>query len=203
MTGRAAPWTRAGPSSYSGGYRRCRWRHGQRRCQPGGRAAARGSAQRGDPGGEGGRAGEGALPRGPFEFAADAPALDISPTAASEEAVTARLRMTGNNGVDARLALNDISGNSGNLAIAQAKLAAEIKQRRPRLECQRRLAHDAWICASARVRCRRWPARLPSPAPACRGRHAYPLHRHGARRACRANRRSLRWMRNWTRASWR
>ncbi|CAM3642608.1 AsmA domain-containing protein [Bordetella sputigena] len=71
---------------------------------------------------------KGTLPRGPFEFAADAPALDISPTAASGDAVSARVRIAGPDGVDARLAIDGISGNSSNLAIAQARLAAEIKQ---------------------------------------------------------------------------
>ncbi|ANN65370.1 AsmA family protein [Bordetella bronchialis] len=71
---------------------------------------------------------KGTLPRGPFEFAADAPALDVSANAASGEPVTARLRVAGGNAVDARLSLSGIGGNSGNLAIAQAKVAAEIKQ---------------------------------------------------------------------------
>ncbi|AOB29803.1 hypothetical protein AKI39_02530 [Bordetella sp. H567] len=71
---------------------------------------------------------KGTLPRGPFEFAADAPGLDISPTAASGDAVTARLRLAGDDGVDARLAIGELSGNSGNLSIGQAKLSADVKQ---------------------------------------------------------------------------
>jgi AsmA protein len=71
---------------------------------------------------------KGALPRGPFEFAADMPALAVSPTAASGDAVSARLRISGNDGVDARLALNGITGNSSNLSIADTKLSADIKQ---------------------------------------------------------------------------
>ncbi|HTJ99167.1 MAG TPA: AsmA family protein [Bordetella sp.] len=71
---------------------------------------------------------KGALPRGPFEFAADMPALAVSPTTASGDAVSARLRISGNDGVDARLALNGITGNSSNLSIADTKLSADIKQ---------------------------------------------------------------------------
>lgn len=71
---------------------------------------------------------KGSLPRGPFEFAADAPALDVSPSAASGDAITARLRVAGNEGVDVRLALNDIGGNSGNLSVGQARLSGELKQ---------------------------------------------------------------------------
>ncbi|ARP79876.1 hypothetical protein CAL12_02920 [Bordetella genomosp. 8] len=71
---------------------------------------------------------KGTLPRGPFEFAADAPALDVSPTAASGDAISARVRIAGPDSVDARLAIDGISGNSSNLSVAQAKVAADIKQ---------------------------------------------------------------------------
>ncbi|OZI26181.1 hypothetical protein CAL26_02220 [Bordetella genomosp. 9] len=71
---------------------------------------------------------KGTLPRGPFEFAADAPALDVSSTAASGDAVSARVRIAGPDSVDARLAIDGISGNSSHLAVAQAKLAADIRQ---------------------------------------------------------------------------
>lgn len=71
---------------------------------------------------------KGTLPKGPFEFAADAPALDISPAAATGSGLAARLRLSGNEGLDIRLALNDLSGNSANLAAADARLSAELKR---------------------------------------------------------------------------
>jgi AsmA protein len=71
---------------------------------------------------------KGAMPRGPFEFAADAPALDISPAAASGSPMTARLRLAGDNSVDLRLSTSDLTGTSAHAAIAEAKLSAQIKR---------------------------------------------------------------------------
>jgi AsmA protein len=56
---------------------------------------------------------------GPFEFAVDAPALNISPTQATGEALTGRVRISG---LDASFGLNGISGNAAELDIKEAKL---------------------------------------------------------------------------------
>jgi AsmA protein len=71
---------------------------------------------------------KGTAPRGPFEFAADAPALDVTPTAASGGPLTARLRVSGDGGTDVRLGIEGIAGNSANLTAAQARLSADLKQ---------------------------------------------------------------------------
>jgi AsmA protein len=65
---------------------------------------------------------------GPFELAVDAPSLDLSPKAAAGAAMTARLRVAGNEGMDLRLGLNGVGGNTGSLSAAQATIAGEIKQ---------------------------------------------------------------------------
>jgi AsmA protein len=65
---------------------------------------------------------------GPFELAVDAPSLDLSPKAAAGAAMTARLRVAGNEGMDLRLGLNGVGGNTGSLTAAQATIAGEIKQ---------------------------------------------------------------------------
>ncbi len=68
---------------------------------------------------------KGNLADGPFEFAVDAPALNISPLAASGEALTGRVRVEG---VDASFGLNGISGNAVELDIREAKLDSTIKK---------------------------------------------------------------------------
>lgn len=61
---------------------------------------------------------------GPFEFAVDAPALNISPTSATGEALTGRVRISG---LDASFGLNGISGNAVELDIKEAKLDSTSK----------------------------------------------------------------------------
>ncbi|WP_447921767.1 AsmA family protein [Achromobacter aegrifaciens] len=61
---------------------------------------------------------------GPFEFAVDAPALNISPASATGEALTGRVRISG---LDASFGLNGISGNAGELEIKEAKLDSTSK----------------------------------------------------------------------------
>ncbi|MDX3984312.1 MAG: AsmA family protein [Achromobacter sp.] len=61
---------------------------------------------------------------GPFEFAVDAPALNISPTSATGEALTGRVRISG---LDASFGLNGISGNAAELDIKEAKLDSTSK----------------------------------------------------------------------------
>jgi AsmA protein len=65
---------------------------------------------------------------GPFEFAADVPALDLTPSAASGSALTSRLRVAGNDGMDLRVAIDGITGNSAALSAAEVKLSAGVKQ---------------------------------------------------------------------------
>lgn len=62
---------------------------------------------------------KGGVADGPFEFAVDAPALNISPTQATGEALTGRVRISG---LDASFGLNGISGNAAELDIKEAKL---------------------------------------------------------------------------------
>jgi len=62
---------------------------------------------------------KGQLEGGPFELAADAPALNISPSEATGQALTGRLRLAG---LDASFGLNGISGNAGELDIKEVKL---------------------------------------------------------------------------------
>lgn len=68
---------------------------------------------------------KGALPGGPFELAADAPALNISPSEATGQAFTGRVRLQG---VDASFGLNGISGNASELDIKEIKLDSTITQ---------------------------------------------------------------------------
>lgn len=67
---------------------------------------------------------KGGVADGPFEFAVDAPALNISPASATGEALTGRVRISG---VDASFGLNGISGNAGELDIKEAKLDSTSK----------------------------------------------------------------------------
>ncbi|XUH51359.1 AsmA family protein [Bordetella pertussis] len=68
---------------------------------------------------------KGAMPGGPFELAVDAPALNISPTNASGDALSGRVRTQE---LDASFGLNGISGNAGELDIKEAKLDSTLKQ---------------------------------------------------------------------------
>ncbi|WP_454675354.1 AsmA family protein [Achromobacter pestifer] len=67
---------------------------------------------------------KGGSPDGPFEFAVDAPALNISPASATGEALTGRVRISG---LDASFGLNGISGNAGELDIKEAKVDSTSK----------------------------------------------------------------------------
>ena len=67
---------------------------------------------------------KGGLADSPFEFAVDAPALNISPASATGEALTGRVRV---GGLDASFGLNGISGNAGELDIKEAKLDSTSK----------------------------------------------------------------------------
>ncbi|WP_419341130.1 AsmA family protein [Achromobacter sp. PD1] len=67
---------------------------------------------------------KGGMADGPFEFAVDAPALNISPASATGEALTGRVRISG---LDASFGLNGISGNAGELEIKEAKLDSTSK----------------------------------------------------------------------------
>lgn len=67
---------------------------------------------------------KGGVEDGPFEFAVDAPALNISPASATGEALTGRVRISG---LDASFGLNGISGNAGELDIKEAKLDSTSK----------------------------------------------------------------------------
>lgn len=62
---------------------------------------------------------KGVVAEGPFELAVDAPALNVSPTQATGEALTGRVRV---GGLDASFGLNGISGNATELDIEEAKL---------------------------------------------------------------------------------
>lgn len=68
---------------------------------------------------------KGSVADGPFEFAVDAPALNISPTQATGEALTGRVRISG---LDASFGLNGISGNATELDIKEAKLDSTSKK---------------------------------------------------------------------------
>jgi AsmA protein len=65
---------------------------------------------------------------GPFELAVDVPSLDLSPNAAAGAPMTARLRVAGNDGMDVRLGVKGIGGNTGSLSATEATMAGEIKQ---------------------------------------------------------------------------
>ncbi|MBB1627574.1 AsmA family protein [Achromobacter sp. UMC71] len=67
---------------------------------------------------------KGGVADGPFEFAVDAPALNISPAQATGEALTGRVRISG---LDASFGLNGISGNATELDIKEAKLDSTSK----------------------------------------------------------------------------
>jgi len=68
---------------------------------------------------------KGTLPGGPFELAADAPALNISPSSATGQALTGRVRLQG---LDASFGLNGISGNASELDIKEIKLDSTLTQ---------------------------------------------------------------------------
>lgn len=68
---------------------------------------------------------KGGVADGPFEFAVDAPALNISPAQATGEALTGRVRLSG---LDASFGLNGISGNATELDIKEAKLDSTSKK---------------------------------------------------------------------------
>lgn len=66
---------------------------------------------------------KGALPGGPFELAADAPGLNISPSEATGQALTGRIRLQG---LDASFGLNGISGNASELDIKEVKFDSTL-----------------------------------------------------------------------------
>ncbi|CAM3928659.1 AsmA family protein [Bordetella tumulicola] len=68
---------------------------------------------------------KGSLPGGPFELAADAPALNISPSEATGQALTGRVRLQG---LDASFGLNGISGNASELDIKEVKFDSTLTQ---------------------------------------------------------------------------
>ena len=68
---------------------------------------------------------KGTLPGGPFEVAADAPALSVSPTEATGQALSGRVRLQG---LDASFGLNGISGNVSELDINEVKLDSTLTQ---------------------------------------------------------------------------
>lgn len=68
---------------------------------------------------------KGALPGGPFELAADAPALNVSPSSATGQALTGRVRLQG---LDASFGLNGISGNASELDIKEIKLDSTLTE---------------------------------------------------------------------------
>ena len=71
---------------------------------------------------------KGRLDKSPFELALDAPALDVSPTKAGGEALTGRIRLDGEDAVDASFAMTGLSGNADALDIKEFKVDAGIKQ---------------------------------------------------------------------------
>lgn len=71
---------------------------------------------------------KGGLAAGPFEFAMDAPGLNISPSSATGEALTGRVRLTGAEGVDASFGFTGISGNAAELDIREVKLDSTFKK---------------------------------------------------------------------------
>lgn len=64
----------------------------------------------------------------PFDFSLSAPRLAISEQAASGEAISGRMRLTGQPGVDARFSLIGVSGNGERLSVAQLAVNSEFKQ---------------------------------------------------------------------------
>ncbi|MVW71722.1 AsmA family protein [Bordetella sp. 15P40C-2] len=68
---------------------------------------------------------KGTLPGGPFEMAADAPGLSISPSEATGQALTGRVRLQG---LDASFGLNGISGNAGELDIKEVKFDSTLTE---------------------------------------------------------------------------
>lgn len=69
---------------------------------------------------------KGAAPRGPFEFALDAPALSVSPAGASGATLGGRLRLNGSDSVDIRFGLKGIGGNAAALTVDEVKADASI-----------------------------------------------------------------------------
>jgi AsmA protein len=64
----------------------------------------------------------------PFELAIDTPALNVTTTSASGDALTGRLRLDGENGWDASFGFNGISGNADELDIQESKFNATSKE---------------------------------------------------------------------------
>ncbi|VFR93221.1 Permease of the drug/metabolite transporter (DMT) superfamily [plant metagenome] len=64
----------------------------------------------------------------PFEFAVDAPALNIQSTKASGQALTGRLRVDGEEAMNVGLGLTGLSGTAQALDIKEAKLDVNVKQ---------------------------------------------------------------------------
>ncbi len=64
----------------------------------------------------------------PFEFSLSAPRLAVSEQQASGEAISGRMRMTGQPGVDARFSLTGVSGSGEKLSVAQLSVNSEFKQ---------------------------------------------------------------------------
>jgi len=62
-----------------------------------------------------------------FELSLSAPTLNVSPDQARGEAVTARLRMSGERTVDARLELSGVSGNADKLGMSRVAVDGEIR----------------------------------------------------------------------------
>lgn len=64
----------------------------------------------------------------PFEFLLNAPRLAVSEQQASGEAISGRMRMTGQPGVDARFSLTGVSGSGEKLSVEQVSVNSEFKQ---------------------------------------------------------------------------
>ena len=120
---------------------------------------------------------KGGLADGPFEFAVDAPALNISPASATGEALTGRVRV---GGLDASFGLNGISGNAGELDIKEAKLDSTSKsgERIVKLNFASPLSLNLLQRSGGRPGC---AATSTSPIPACPGQPADPGHRQPER----------------------
>jgi AsmA protein len=71
---------------------------------------------------------KGAMNAEPFELAIDTPALNVTTTSASGDALTGRLRLDGENGWDASFGFNGISGNANELDIQESKFNATSKE---------------------------------------------------------------------------
>ena len=123
---------------------------------------------------------KGGLADGPFEFAVDAPALNIS-ASATGEALTGRVRV---GGLDASFGLNGISGNAGELDIKEAKLDSTSKsgERIVKLNFASPLSLNL-LQRSGGLSC---AATSTSPIPACPGQPADPGHRQPERGSAQA-----------------